>query len=178
MKLPNIYFPHFFRIKPAPSIQWYTTYVFWTAVLVLIVFNVTFDVFYSGIEKTLRLQVLKKDDVSSLEQLANFSIAFNAEFAREQFYLAQDRTSNVLGAQNSPLSRWEKLLLQKEDIQKEINKWETIFLKHPDYRFAAVKLATLYIQSGDKLKSKYYLDKAVADAPHDPLPKLIEQEEY
>ena len=122
--------------------------------------------------------MLKKDDVSSLEQLANFSITFNAEFAREQFYLTQDRTSNVLGAQNAPLLKWEKLLLQKEDIQKEINKWETIFLKHPDYRFAAVKLAVLYIQSGDKLKSKYYLDKAAVDAPHDPLPKLIEQEGY
>lgn len=178
MKLLNIYFPHFFRINPAPVILRYTAFGLWITVLVLIVFNITFDVFYSGIEKTLRLQVLKKDDVSSLEHLANFSIPYNAEFAREQFFLAQDRTSNVLGVQNSPLLRWEKLLLQKEDIEKEIDKWETIFLKHPDYRYAAVKLAALYLQRGDKLKSTYYLDKAATDSPHDPLPKLINEERY
>lgn len=151
-------------------------FVLWLTVIGLIIFNLSADLFIKGTEKTLRNQALRLDDVTSIVQLATYSVSYNATYAKEQFSLAQDRMGSVLGLQNSPLRTWEKLVEQREHIQKEIKSWEMLYSLHSDYRFTAVKLAALYRELGDKPKSAYYLDKALTDAPHDPLARLIERE--
>lgn len=175
VKIPFLQFPHFPRIKNASPLR-YVSYVLWLTVVGFILFNVTVDQLSYGTEKKLRFSALRNDDVSSLEQLARYSVPYNASYAKEQFSLAQDRMGSVLGIQNSPLHTWEKLQQRREQIQQEIKSWETLYTLHPDYRFTAVKLAALYRQLGDKPKSEYYLDKALTDAPHDPLAQMIKEE--
>lgn len=63
------------------------------------------------------------------------------------------------------IEREKKLILDRKNIEKEINFWEKIAEKYQDYPDIYLKIASLEYKLGDKQAAQIFIDKALSINP-------------
>lgn len=167
-------FPYFIRKFNATFITRGFKYALWIFLYICILTNLlASQLFKPDAEKSLRNELMKSPkEVSLHEKLGQYYLTINEKEAQKEYILAQkyyllseQQKNNVLGTQTSPWQRWTEAVTKREKLKRQVEYWEKIHRKLPSYVYAALKLATLNYQLGNKEKAKDYLEIALKEDP-------------
>lgn len=169
-------FPHITRKISASPPPVPSSHLFFILLLIFILLNIFQPVLFPpSSEKLLRFQLMQNPNSRSLhEKLGRYYLPVNLIEAQREYQLAQESYTNktienesVLGIESAPLATWENIKNQESKLKEESLYWQTVFSQFPDYKYALLKLTSIYLQLGDKEKARELLADFLKISPED-----------
>lgn len=174
----RVLLPHISRIYPVSIKPLTGKIVLWTIITVFLSINGYFMVTRQKPFNLFRLAILTSPaNSNNYTLLANQLWNTNQPFAAsEQFLLAYESSSNVLGASTSPLILLSVLLEHQKTLLQNYSHWKQVINEKPDYRDAYITLAVLAYNLRRYDEAISYIDQALTLDPNYQQAQLFQKE--